>query len=73
MQPTILFVKDLIDQRKLKCHVEEEKCKLKGCDFLSGCNGHGKCSDKIDKCLCNEGWTGADCSAEIKFLDTDFI
>jgi hypothetical protein len=32
------------------------------------CNGHGKCAskDSVGYCVCDEGWSGSDCSVEHK-------
>eukprot|EP00301_Raphidiophrys_heterophryoidea_P016297 c25853_g1_i1.p1 GENE.c25853_g1_i1~~c25853_g1_i1.p1 ORF type:complete len:476 (-),score=113.77 c25853_g1_i1:111-1538(-) len=35
------------------------------CHLFSGCSGHGKCDDATSSCVCDNGWTGSDCSESL--------
>ena len=32
------------------------------CNTFTTCNGHGRCRGWDGTCICNEGWSGADCN-----------
>jgi len=58
---------DLIKQKKLVCHDDEDKngCDIsaKTCEKMNNCNGNGDCNNE-GFCECNKGYFGADCSIQ---------
>mmetsp|Transcript_48937 Transcript_48937/g.36021 ORF Transcript_48937/g.36021 Transcript_48937/m.36021 type:complete len:95 (+) Transcript_48937:1362-1646(+) len=64
------FLGDFIGGRQLECK-RAEGCDLVEvqCKYMNDCNGNGDCSTGF--CICNQGFTGADCSQEYTKLTAD--
>jgi len=53
----------------LKCPIASEFCRLQNQKFCeNACSGRGTCSSSKE-CVCDEGWSGSDCSEPIEVDD----
>jgi hypothetical protein len=51
------------------CRPSEFGCNCsRQCDDLVSCTGHGRCRGKTGECMCDLGWSGAECSQQLPGL-----
>lgn len=73
---TMKFVMDYVNKGHLSCEtIDGGNCKSVAtdmCTYMNSCNSHGSCSEKTDgKCVCDDGYYGADCASEVDKLIAD--
>jgi len=66
------MLEDFTSKGELQCR-NKEGCSLsyKMCSLMKNCNGNGSCNN--GKCLCEKGFSGADCSIAPSFIDKEVI
>ena len=51
LDASIAFLADYINNGRLTCKRTKGTCNLANCQTMK-CNGHGTCSEKLNKCQC---------------------
>lgn len=66
------MLEDFTSKKALQCK-NPNGCSLTTnlCKKMKNCNEHGTC--KNGKCVCNKGFTGADCSVEAVFISSQEV